>query len=162
MSICYIKRVRFFIHIIPASFSLFFFIFSLISFSSDFFFFYYSAQQADGSPISPSLYPASHPSLPHPPRLSGGGLFIGSVSGRRLCLSCVPSRKHPSNTHTHALTHARTHTLAGPPFRKRWNRNEKRKERPKKKGKKMDLRRERRMMKKETEEDILFWLNYTL
>lgn len=42
-----------------------------------------------------------HPSLSHPLCLSFGGLFIGSVSGRRLCLSCVPSRMHPSNTRTH-------------------------------------------------------------
>lgn len=60
-------------------------------------------------PLSLSLSTASHPSFPHPPCLSGGGLFIGSVSGRRLCLSCVPSRMHPSNTHTDSasLTHTR-------------------------------------------------------
>lgn len=60
-----------------------------------------------------------HPSFPHPPCLSRGGLFIGSVSGRRLCLSCVPSRMHPSNTHT------RTHTV-GPFFSKRWRTHERR------------------------------------
>lgn len=62
-------------------------------------------------PFPPLFANASHPSVPHPPHLFGGGLFIGSVSGRRLCLSCVPSRMHPSNTHTGSVSLSHTHTF---------------------------------------------------
>lgn len=72
-------------------------------------------------PFPLSLSSTSHPSLPHPPRLSGGGLFIGSVSGRRLCLSCVPSRMHPSNTHTDSASLSHTHTEAGSSFLRKRN-----------------------------------------
>lgn len=66
----------------------------------------------------PSLHSFPHLSLPHPLYVSCGGLFIGSVSGRRLCLSCVPSRMHPSDTHPHPHTHSLSF------FHKRWRRNE--------------------------------------
>lgn len=67
---------------------------------------FYSAQPATGFPISFSPFLPS--SLSSSPSLSllRWSFFIGSVSGRRLCLSCVPSRVHPSNTHTHTLARA--------------------------------------------------------
>lgn len=130
----------------------------MISFSSVFFFlysyYYYSAQQADGSPIS--LSPLSLPALillfltlPVSPAV----VFLSDQSQVVASVSHVFHQGCILQTHTLTLPSAHTHTLRQALLFLRKRNGERKKEEAKKDG---------RMMKKETEDDVVFELNYTL